>query len=96
MQIDLGLIDSFVHAPVLQLFCANPSPLPLFHRFHNCHQHNDTVAVATVSLFFLSLTHTHKEKDAHSLDLRGLPRLLLFCKFFSPSSLYIYILKKKP
>lgn len=62
---DLGLIDSFVHAPVLKLL-RQPSPLPRFHRFHNCHQHNDTVAVATVSLFSLSLARTHKERKKNT------------------------------
>lgn len=50
------------------------APPPL-HRFHNCHQHNDTVAVATVSLIFLSLAkkrEKHAHARAHALDLGGL------------------------
>lgn len=68
----LGLIDRFVHAPVLKPL-RQSSPLPRFHRFHNCHQHNDTVAVATVFLCVsFSLSHAH----IHTLDLRGLPPTL--------------------
>lgn len=39
-----------VQAPVVKISSQSAAPLPRFQRFHNCHQHNDTVAVATVSL----------------------------------------------
>lgn len=92
VSVGLSLIDSFVHASVLRLL-RQSSPLPRFHRFHNCHQHNDTVAVATMSVSLFSLSHTHTRTQTHFGSSPHFTGCFKFCKFssvFSGRLLYIF------